>query len=73
MTGTGTGACVTGTGTGACVTGTGTGACVTGTETGDSGGSLAMQMVSWSYKKPSMVLTKPLGDCGDESSSKAVV
>ena len=57
--------------TGACVTGTGTGACVTGTETGDIGGSLAMQMVS--YKKPSMVLTKPLGDCGGESSSKAVV
>ena len=64
---------MTGAETGACVTGTETGACVTGTGTGDSGGSLAMQMVSWSYKKPSMVLTKPLGDCGGESSSLSVV
>ena len=64
---------MTGTETGACVTGAETGACVTGTGTGDSGGSLAMQMVSWSYKRLSMMLTKPLGDRGGESSSLSVV
>ena len=64
---------MTGTGTEAWVTGTETGDCLTGTGTEDSGGSLAMQMVSWSYKKLSTMLTKPMGDRGGESSSHSAV
>ena len=55
------------------MTGAETGACVTGTRTEDSGVSLAMQMVSWSYKELSTMLTKPMGDCGGESPSHSAV
>ena len=69
MTGTENGACVTVAETGACVTGTETGPCLTGTETEDSGASLTMQTVSWSYKRLSMMLTKPVGECGVNASA----
>lgn len=69
VTGTGTSAYVTGTETEPCVTGTETRACVTGTETEDSGASLTMQMVSWSYKRLSMMLTKSVGECGINASA----
>lgn len=78
MTVADSGACVTGTVTGAyvpeteteaCVTGTESGACVPGTQTEDSGASLTMQMVSWSYKRLFMMLTKPVGECGVNASA----
>ena len=69
MTVADSGACVTGAGTGAYVTGTETEACVTGTQTEDSGASLSMQMVSWSYKRLFMMLTKPVEECGVNASA----